>query len=120
MTLLDRIDGEPDLEDGGDDEENGDREPSLGWTPDAEHRGKYGPSDGYDLEHEHDGQEPDADFEPSLGSLSCVGFCSSWVGFQPPIDRSPYWNQELWAYGDSTGRDIEDDPADGPEREDAY
>lgn len=93
LDFLDRLDGDPDLEDGGDDE------PSLGWlerqrgfvahaesatAPDLEvGEGDLEPSLGRpdeivdqrftaigaydDREAEHDGREPGGDEEPSLG-----------------------------------------------------
>lgn len=93
LDFLDRLDGDPDLEDGGDDEPSlgwlerqrgftahaevttlpdleeseGDLEPSLG-RPDEIMDQRFtaiGPYD--DREAEHDGREPSGDEEPSLG-----------------------------------------------------
>src|SRR4051794_38138915 len=38
LDVLNRIDGDPDLEDGADDELTGDEEPSMGWTACADQR----------------------------------------------------------------------------------
>ena len=72
MELLDVVEPDPDLEEGGDLEpylagshtdlegDHADREPSLGWLLDGRVIGGS-----TDLEGEHDGCEPDADDEAS-------------------------------------------------------
>lgn len=70
MAQLDALDGDPDLEDGDDDEDGADGEPSLGWT-DAEARwNRYGhrvdPTGAtYALDAEHD----DCDREAGMNEL---------------------------------------------------
>lgn len=64
LALLDRLDADPDLEDGGDDEEEP-AEPSLGWTStfNQASRNRLGSDWIVDAEAEHDGREPDVDAE---------------------------------------------------------
>ena len=68
------LDGDADLEDGGDDEPDNDNEPSLGATLDRNQVNAWKAPvfvSEIDLEQDGDGR-PDADAEPSLGSLgSC-------------------------------------------------
>src|SRR5260370_20874594 len=82
LEFLDASDLDPDLE------ETADDEPSLGWTiavPQGAHCGGID-----DLEQEDGNDEPDADGEPSLGSVGDMHF-----------------NQERWASGGR--RDLEDE-----------
>lgn len=102
IDLLDRLDGDPDLEPdlgSGDDregedpdlEDGADSEPSLGWQAthgyvgdqtDQSSPGFYANADaGRDLEDEHDGREPDDDSEPSLGwTTHDKQGCAAWLG----------------------------------------
>jgi hypothetical protein len=63
-----------DLEDGGDDEDDGLSEPSLGSMGHYEHSNQelWARGGTKDLEDEHDGAEPDECGEPSLGSLDRI------------------------------------------------
>ena len=92
LDILDRLDGDPGLEDGADDE------PSLGFTrPGA--GSSYDPGDDRELDT--------ADDEPSLGAPEAVT-----TGFIPPAEclpaywRSPAGRQTHWAKGG--GDDLED------------
>lgn len=62
MAALDEFSGDPDLEDGGDDEEEP-REPDLGWTSTLKQTSRQRLGGVDDLEDEHDGREPHVDDE---------------------------------------------------------
>ena len=81
IAFLDALGGDPDLEDGGDDEEEPD-EPSLGWTT------TFNQTSRNRLGGTGDEEQDDADREPSLGSRSAI-------------------NQLLWA--DGSTKDFEDE-----------
>jgi hypothetical protein len=120
IDLVDRIDGDPDLED------NGDAEPTLGWSVNGQPgAGTFTDGDG-EMEHSlgwtvsghlgdngpetNDRELDKADDEPSLGSSACFGFFG--YGYWRGYDASPEWSQEHWAAGRRD--DIENDPADPP------
>jgi hypothetical protein len=113
IDFLDRLDGDWDLED------DGSAEPTLGW-PERPGFGalslRPGPQEDGESEwsigSKGDLELDKADDEPSLGSSACFGFFG--YGYWRGYDASPEWNQEHWAAGRCD--DIENDPADPPER----
>jgi hypothetical protein len=116
IVFLDATGGDPDLEDGHDDEEEP-NEPSLGWTSTLNQASGKRFGDVFsdvDLEHEHDGREPDVDREPSLGSRNAhTGFTLVGGGLiDPGID------QTSWSAGnDSDLEEADGDDEDGGDRE---
>jgi hypothetical protein len=106
IAFLDALGGEPDLEDGGDDEPDDDGEPSLGW---ADMEGRYGAP--VTLPFSVDVELDEADSEPSLGSPESVttdggpGYDGYIWGGRFHTTREG--NQTCWAHG---GRaDLEDE-----------
>jgi hypothetical protein len=112
LQFIDNLDGDPDLEDGADDEPIEDTEPSLGWTL-AGHRGRL---DGVlDVDVELD----EADAEPSLASPESVRPMMIAGPYDYPLHgRTDAGSQEHWA--DGNRRDLEQDIGrDNREAEDA-
>ena len=91
ITRLDDLDPDPDLEDGGDDEPDGDGEPQLG-APEA-HTGSWAglALEAYSDDRESDGadDEDGADREPNCGSVAAHADTS----------------QVFWAQGNNDERD---------------
>jgi hypothetical protein len=88
IAFLDALGGDPDLEDGHDDEADID-EPSLGWTTTinqaARTEQRFGSQWDYDTEQEHDGSEPDVDDEEGGDDKPSLGFLNSGVRQQGPV-----------------------------------
>ena len=110
IAILDVIDPDPDLEDGGDAEPDEDGEPILGWTGMQAAYGRYGTHD-----IDADGCELDeADAEPELGSLDAQHSQLSWSkGRDAELSLGSLdnlMNQSAW--GRFAGKDFEMDCED--------
>jgi hypothetical protein len=134
LDLLDRLDGDPDLEDGHDAEPTEDPEPSIGWTEMLDQAGRqrfgYPTGSGDDLEAEHDGREPDVDreddgdAEPSLGSYNVsIGRVMvddfDWLHRQGQ-DIDPGMDQRSWSMGGTDDLEVESDSLEPDELEEHY
>jgi hypothetical protein len=111
IGLLDQVDGDPDFESSGDDEDDGTGEDSLGWAEMEARFGHYGDA-GDDREID------DSDDEPSLGACEPYFELPAW---RPMFDSNapliasawPRGSQERWAAGrrDDCELDQTDDEA---------
>ncbi len=125
IGALDFFDPDPDLENEGNDEDNGDGEPSLGsLDANSQSRWSMGTSEDYDLDEADD--EDGGDGEPSLGSLSANidqdlwgRFCTSADYEQDDADKEPSlgslnnfdW-QTMWGASDNNDCEDEHDGAE--------
>ena len=106
LAVLDELAGDPDLEDGGDDEDGQDGEPDLGWTATTRQQGQNWQGGGHLANFCHDNELDTADAEPSLGAPEN----HTGAVWHLPDGRFVHATQTRWARGG--GDDREDDGDD--------
>jgi hypothetical protein len=102
LQFLDNLDGDVDLEDGGDDEPSSDEEASLGWTTTGQGGGFYYNAADLDCEHDTANDEPSLACPETVRPMMIAGPYD-----YPPHGRDDEGSQEHWAKGN--GRDLEEE-----------
>lgn len=113
IDMLDAMDGDPDLEDGADEE------PWLGWPIGGQRVANVVYSD-------DDREADESDSEPSLGaperhpSSQEAVYCGATQPRSGVLTRDRIFSQEEWAMGDTSGDDREHDDEREPDQDDEY